>query len=403
MTLGDGDFTYSLDLAQYLRKQLSLQANGGNGRRSDEIEVVATGIDAYAELIGKYRDTPFILEQIQKQQEDSVQLAISVLHGINALNPNEDNLTSAANHVIFNHPHLGVEDARLHSRFLLHLFHSITNFWLKRDDGSFHLTLVKGQFERWGCDEAARKYGMTLVHFGVLEPPPTDKSKYHYRRHQTGKSFATRRPGSESITYTYVRAGMKGEDAATCFPWQTQRRAGLSSTRDCKVSDNSVDKKPSSLVKLKCPFCEKEFMEERARKCHVRAKHKEETDDAEVPSKRQKRTKSNAILHECSECARGFESAEALESHRVAKHSGVHTYIAPDWSLAKKIPTTESTGEVCPICDLPLQGRTATEHLDDFVPGADVCSFTCNFCSKSFREERAVLQHENFCSKRRTH
>jgi hypothetical protein len=33
---------------------------------------------------------------------------------------------------------------------------------------------------------------------------------------------------------------------------------------------------------------------------------------------------------------RTFPIELALEGHITAKHSGVHTYIAPDWSMAKK-------------------------------------------------------------------
>jgi hypothetical protein len=40
--------------------------------------------------------------------------------------------------MIFNHPHLGTEDALLHSRFLTHLFHTSTGRWVKPDGVLLH-------------------------------------------------------------------------------------------------------------------------------------------------------------------------------------------------------------------------------------------------------------------------
>jgi hypothetical protein len=133
---------------------------------------------------------------------------------------------------------------------------------------------------------------------------------------------------------------------------------------------------------------------------------------------------------------RTFPIEQALEAHITAKHSGVHTYyIAPDWSMAKKNTTADQEEDnfiddvielkkpacslalqgqneegdndddiACPICDSPLYDHSLSEHFFDFVPNnEDSLVFPCTFCSKSsFREERAKLQHNNFCSKRTT-
>ena len=61
-----------------------------------------------------------------------------------------------ATYVIFNHPHLGVEDAARHAHFLSHLFHSVVNGWMERD-GRFFLTLAAGQWERWEGAVTAQK------------------------------------------------------------------------------------------------------------------------------------------------------------------------------------------------------------------------------------------------------
>jgi hypothetical protein len=400
LLLGDADFSYSLDMARYVRQQETL---------ASKIEVIATGIDSYAELVFKYRDVTFVLEHLLQQQEQS-KLGIKVHHSVNALvydtnrETNFNELKHQADCVIFNHPHLGTENARLHGQFLIHLFHAVANFWLKENDGVFHITLVEGQFRRWQCEQAARRHGMTLLGEFFFSPPPVDDNRYHYRRHQSGKSFASRRPDGRSITYTFARAGgVKMANALAWLPWQRQKQSDL-------IAGES-DKRVKS---FQCPFCEKEFAEERSQKCHIRDRHADELDKPEVQTDSQNSSHHVWQHWLCQQCvdesgnARHFRSKESLGSHMVAKHSGIHSYIAPDWSLEAKQAASlvnasqQCSDNMCPICDLKLEGRTLSEHLDDFVPDkAVVGSLTCTFCSKSFREVRAVQQHENFCGMRK--
>ena len=83
LTLGDGDFTYSLDLARFLALDGTHNWN-----------LICTGIDTREELLAKYRDTPFVLNQLQSLT--SARLKISFHHSVNAiLDPSHnDNGTS---------------------------------------------------------------------------------------------------------------------------------------------------------------------------------------------------------------------------------------------------------------------------------------------------------------------
>eukprot|EP00980_Cylindrotheca_fusiformis_P030516 scaffold24938_cov147-Cylindrotheca_fusiformis.AAC.2 len=124
LTLGDGDFTYSLDLGRYLLSKNSTK--GGNPS-----ELIATGIDTKEQLCAKYKDAPFILKQLESlstssSSSSSKKLSVSIHHGINAIvRRNFEKVEPAAamkaDHVMFHHPHLGTEDAALHTRFLSHL------------------------------------------------------------------------------------------------------------------------------------------------------------------------------------------------------------------------------------------------------------------------------------------
>jgi uncharacterized C2H2 Zn-finger protein len=399
LTLGDGDFSFSLDLATYLadekvRSQQQHETWYGKGRK---IHLVATGIDSIDELTEKYKDSHFLLKRLISLNGNN--LSVKIQHDVNAVMvadvdssnavTNDDD-ASKAHHVIFNHPHLGTEDAVLHSRFLCHLFHAVTKSWLQ-NGGLFHLTLVKGQAARWECSRAADRAGMVLVDECPFRPIPITDAYYQHRRHQTGKSFVQRaRGGSETLTFA------RKQDEAL---WKGD---GNGSARLLWYRTVETNEKV-----FECPHCERTFKEERSVKNHVKSKHATE-------KKRKRDTDEDTFV--CSQCQpepRTFESSQALEDHIQAKHSALHTDITPDWYRASETEMTSSIidnvdfGE-CDICGLKYcnQAEEAV-HSNEFLPVAtpmpeDECNvaFNCSYCSKSFRENRAKLQHENICSAR---
>ena len=450
LTLGDGDFTYSLDLARYFNLSLTDPAK----EKQKAVKLIVTGIDTLDSLTSKYKDAPSILEEIKNQQCEKPSISVSIRHGVNAIvhsNGNGDpdqQPPEAADHVLFHHPHLGTENCSLHKLFLAHLFHSANNYWMKQKGGVFHLTLVEGQYDRWKCLAQAERHGLELLHKSLFAPPPVERAmvpnsanqngtissksnRYHYRRHQTGKSFATRRPNSRSITYTFGRTIDKGIYIATGVPWETPHSSSSGSQTKTKAQTEPTSMVPVKPPKLSCPFCDKKFLEKRSLKCHLRDKHPgmearkdEGMNDREQPRKKKKLEKNDVVTSVtsqflCLHCQpqRAFQSAKALESHNRAKHSAIYAYIAPDWSMAKQKESNkidnkqhdrESSGEAdetkqeeCCVCGVKLfGGRSLSQHLGDFMPVEVSQVFACNFCSKTFREERAKLQHMNFCSKR---
>lgn len=445
LTLGDGDFTYSLDLARYMK--LSLAPPCSSTKQQKNAKLILTGVDTLEALTSKYKDTPFILQDIRNQQEGIQSLSFTIRHGVNAIVHPEENdasndpLHEPADHVLFHHPHLGTENCSLHKRFLAHLFHSVVNHWMKKG-GIFHLTLVEGQFERWKCQTQAERHGLELLQKSSFSPPPVTKlndsnntnesgfpsgNRYHYRRHQTGKSFGNRRPNSRSFTFTFGKTIDKGMYIATTLPWQTPSSSPSAVGTEKRYETSSSTNLAVSI--LSCPFCDKEFPEKRSLKCHLRDKHScdKATIDQVIkgkvqPGKKRKRETTSTTINNsdsssfsCLQCQphRMFESEKALQAHIRAKHSGIYTYIAPDWSKeCQRVDTVHPSGdsqqgndanqvEECRICGFRLDGAFA-KHLEDFMPVDESQTFSCDFCSKLFREERAKLQHMNFCSKRST-
>ncbi|CAJ1932918.1 unnamed protein product [Cylindrotheca closterium] len=529
LTLGDGDFTYSLDLARYLAST------------KDDLKYVltATGVDTREELISKYKDTPFVLKQLANAasaspsdsgSEKDNKLTVDIRHGINAIampkilverndkvkhhhdNGSDNNNTSnspippkspesqspssnttigplamkSADHVMFHHPHLATEDAVLHRKFLCHLFHTVNRIWLTpsaKSSGStgddeekmghgnpcfFHLTLVKGQAERWKCVETAQNQGFDLVWRGPFVPPPPSISldaentgegpltTYQLRRHQTGKSFASRRPEWQSESLVFARQGMKkmSQKGAPILPWDVSKPSDMPNAVELNLacsSDKSNNKKLQKGSLLACPHCEKVFREERSLKSHLKAKHtallppeernhgkckKKKRKLAVVSSESSSTAMGTADAWQCPHQCRGMDgevrtfcSQEALQSHIVAKHAGIHQSISPDWKQPAEAqsegkqdplrnqhegtdnPSVATEPEVsikvskeieihghCKVCGWRFETKAqALKHIDDFTPPSTALSFPCRFCDKVFRENRAQLQHENFC------
>lgn len=198
---------------------------------STTTSIVCTGIDTLDELREKYRDVDSVLARIRScggggdGDDDDATTAgggtararqsfdVAIVHGVNAVRADSSSsadcdgggggaldrsTTTAFDHVIFNHPHLGTEDARLHSRFLRHLFHAASERWMAPGSGLLHLTLVRGQCERWGCVEGASWRGLRLLRRGDFRPPPP----------------ATARMGTMAARRTTPRGGIRAAGAS---------------------------------------------------------------------------------------------------------------------------------------------------------------------------------------------
>jgi Domain of unknown function (DUF2431)/Zinc finger, C2H2 type len=327
ISLGDGDFTWSLDFGRYLLSTTTVT----------NCRLIATGIDSEEEVAYKYRHYSTLVEREWQRLEHQAiatatkTFAVEKRHGINALvqpASSLDNTPIPPGHVVFfHHPHLGTENAALHAQFLSHLLHSVAQYWLQQRQrpcpgrplsattstppicAVFYLTLVDGQWERWNGPQAARRHGLILIERLTFVPSPvlaavssdndkqprstTTKSTtttlyYEHRRHQTGKSFAARAKGG-SETLVFVRQqdadfaygnrqsiGRLGDRMA--LPWFVPKSSGTVTT-SVDQPDGSLpgvvdeSSKPSSPLPFPCPYCPKSFREARSLTNHVQSKH----------------------------------------------------------------------------------------------------------------------------------
>jgi hypothetical protein len=413
LTLGDGDFSWSLDLARFLSSTHAIRTSSGT---TFQRKLIATGIDEIVDLTKKYRNSDYILRELKRTASHSSLLSIVVCHGVNAIVdlyeeqkelPYRGSLPKA-HVVIFNHPHLGTEDAVMHSRFLCHLFHSVDKVWLTTSTcGIFYLTLAKGQYERWHCERAARSNGFQLYQRFLFKPTPLANASYEHRRHQTGKSFASRTNGSE--TFAFVRKNCSGNSLVfmLSLPWfqstetlETSRRMGSNNT-----TENN---------QFECLHCKKLFAESRSLKNHILSKHDKEYHSDATTGKRMRDDSPKEYFEPldpaqrllCPHCTnkRDFASSSALKDHIFAKHISIHKAISAErgvtsTSIMQSFQSEPRTN--CKICSAWFtDSQQEAEHMKFFVPKFEQEEehHQCQFCLKVFREKRARLQHENFCA-----
>jgi hypothetical protein len=254
---------------------------------------------------------------------------------------------------------------------------------------------------------------MTLVDRCTFRSPNVENPSYELRRHQSGKSFRTRREKGRSETFTFVRTDSDCEvNPGSRRPFWTTSEA-----------PTNMDGKKG----FQCLFCAKSFLEERSLRSHVLSKHADAND-----SRKKRRTGQEDVALpalSCSFCLiacnqeRIFVSSQALEDHVRAKHTALHPATSPDRSSTLGC-AREETGSSpvfeslpsslkrccfgsCDICgyefhrtDDPANHQTIflPANSADASPAGSVCTNRCQFCSKPFREKRAQLQHENNCA-----
>jgi len=186
LILGDGNFSFSICLNNAL-----------HGMCLDYC-LICTSYDSKEEIGRKYPDGRSILKSLSEEEN------VTILHNINATSNLRtvifaDNLTvdtddqndsndDVVHHAIFNFPHLGVEDAQLHSVLLAHVMHSVNG--VLHSEGMLYLALTDQQRMLWKLDAMAERNGMVVS--DVVPLTLALWPGYEVKRHQTGRSFGKR-------------------------------------------------------------------------------------------------------------------------------------------------------------------------------------------------------------------
>ncbi|CAI5703632.1 unnamed protein product [Peronospora effusa] len=411
LTLGDGNFSYSLALAKQLKNQ---------GNESVNIQLIATSYDTYEELIGKYPESKRICAQL-------TQLGATICHRVDATNIHESLVAAGAepklrfDAVVFNHPHCGEENVRRHQSLLSHFYASALEVLEKKKEKKKEkelrgilLTLAERQPERWQAVQRALSAGLTL--YRQVDDVDNDDQfglVYERKRHQNGKSF-----------HQVTLYGEKMKQTSTLFIFRRQEddmdTRSATGTAVCTVAGKekmilTTRKRKAEKdlwLEFACTQCEKSFKSAQGLKTHVHMVHELEAGSASM----------KVLL--CKFCDRTFKKEDAKRQHELAKH-GKDPLIKPDWYETRQI--IDSTSESCAassvrVKDVPSATTTRItsepktclicEHsfisMEDFdahwqklQPRAPM-KHICSSCSREFNEERALRQHQNFCTQKTT-
>ncbi|KAI9980277.1 hypothetical protein PInf_026458 [Phytophthora infestans] len=399
LTVGDGNFSYSLALAKQHKNQ-------GN---DTPVQLTATSYDSYNELVAKYPESKRICGQLKE-------LGASVMHRVDATNLRESLVAAGAEQltfdaVVFNHPHCGEENVRRHQSLLSHFYTSALEILedSEEDEGNgILLTLAEGQPERWQAVERALQAGLRL-HRRVddVDNDAVFGLKYERKRHQNGKSF-----------HQVTLHGERKKQASTLFIFRRQNKATEAATGEVKATATdpavTLERKSSLSRKRKaeselpfefaCTQCDRSFKSAQGLRTHVHMVHELEGG-----------AKANKVLLPCEFCDRTFKKEDARRQHQLAKH-GKDPLIRPDWYEKQQTEaanaasrysdkvvaaaaslTTDSDPKTCSIC---LLSFTTSEdfdaHWQKLQPRASA-KRNCPTCSREFDEERALRQHQNFC------
>eukprot|EP01147_Barroeca_monosierra_P004961 gene4961-8733_t len=395
LILGDGNFSFSLALADAIwGKGTSKSAadelfNTDTHDLSKSLYIVSTSFDDKEELMWKYPETLGILDRLKKFNH------VQVIHGINAWQLQDHFRDVEFRSIIWNHPHLGVEDFRLHKFLMAHFFHSTAA--CLAPSGFVSISLVKGQAERWDITPQAIKKGFYLSKQTPFEP--SHWYGYHTKRNRTGQSFQNQH------TQKHMKSSMSSEILQFHFNDKFQQKPDLvessshnpdskcpnSATAVVKYEDKyNIPKAAPLPAKFACPHCAKYFPLKRGLQTHIRQVHELKKYGDWKPSMPKK--------FKCESCDKKFHDSEALWQHTISKHSSTPVP-SPQQPLTLSEEFTNMSIHYipCPVCGQAIPDYWHIEqHLEMLKPLIGIRA-TCKLCSKVFTEHRALDQHLNFC------
>ncbi|KAI9209102.1 uncharacterized protein BJ171DRAFT_488544 [Polychytrium aggregatum] len=428
LILGDGNFSFSLALARLIFQpktgEEDLQRNAlaylslpyPSPIPTSQIFITTTSFDGHEQLVSKYHDAESILAALGEFEN------VKSLHGINAWEllkhfgpaAEGDQLQyryfqeGGFDRIIWNHPHLGTEDFRLHRFLMAHFFESVASV-LKQpgsdlpdredraDEGQVCVSLVQGQEVRWDLVAQAARSNLGLFSFD-----PFDERHwpgYLCKRNNTGQTFKNlktqRRMDSEMKSHVF-RFGFGPSrvtapshsitPAAAPLPTEVPVTATL-------LPDEIIASPAAPASKVVCRDCGRPFNSERGLSTHQHMVHSlklygNDWNDVE------------ANQHSCPVCSKSFRKASDLWQHRVNKHTTVDSQELPN------VPSNNLTQEAedeydyypCTTCGQAVVRRDwgMMLHLETLKPAIGL-TMTCPLCSESFIEQRALYQHYRYC------
>jgi len=330
------------------------------------MDVICTSFDSKQKLLQKYPETKDILPRIPFKK----------LHEINAWELEHHFPEMKFDRILWNHPHLGTEDFKLHRFLLSHFFYSVSK--VLKQDGMILLSLVKGQETRWNLREIALKAGFHLCR--IQEFHETDWPGYIVKRNKCGKSFKNIK------TLKHTQSKMK----SFMYHFSMQQPKAPILTNRLNQQQEEQENLPLEKDKWTCPHCSKVLTSDRAFKQHVHMVHV-----LKQFGENWKPNQEKTI--ECLECSKLFVNEKDKWQHDVNKHYKSLMNQEKEESI-DALEKDEWEYIACEICGQAIVNEAwgKQAHLDQLKPliGSDL---KCDLCLGLFLESRAFQQHFKYC------
>eukprot|EP01134_Creolimax_fragrantissima_P006474 CFRG6474T1 len=336
--------------------------------------------DSKAEVQRLYPESVPILQRLDSTNA-------TVMHGVDALRLSSVFPIKKFDRIIWNHPHLGVENFRAHQALLAHFFAS-AKYCLK-EGGMVYISLVSGQEERWEANAQADRIGFT--HLSSTPFLADDFPGYEVRRNKTGASFKATptqlRLNQSMISHTHVYQQRENNELTDSKADQIYKIADKEKKKGKTINTDDLNQEGFT-----CKECGKVIPTARGLQSHTKFVHTQQLYGSDwSPNK--------VAEFQCDHCDKYFAFKKDREQHVLAKHSPI--ILRPENSLSvvtnSSCATSDAETRTCAICNHKFPKDWDDEmHLNNLSP-ISALELTCGECGKVFSEERARQQHIRRC------
>jgi len=398
--LGEGNFSFANAAANMIKKRdpLIFSFLELDAAAHTTVFLSCTSFDGPRQaLLDKYPETIPLFQKLESHEN------VEIVHNVNAWDPRTFSQSHAKwSRILWNHPHLGIENFKQHRFLMSHLFYT-TSQLLTDDDGLIMVTLVRGQAKRWDLKGCAERHGVVLVK--VKPFVQSDYSGYEAKRNCHAKSFKAQcvkdHHQSAMQSFTFVFAKGHDKQAAAVFGVDYTEPAGLSDEGHIEKENNPE----VCLEKIKtftCEECKKSFSTSQGLCTHRRQVH-------ELNKYTKFVTETEEGILECDQCDKKFNDEEARWNHKISKHGEVRhggfDNLFPNEEAKKAHHDGREGFTACEVCGQAVPDGWGMEQHEEALKPIVGLQAKCLLegCGKTFLETRALIQHIAYCAHRGNH